>query len=166
MPEGETETGPDFEDVAGLDAVAEERLQSFIEQHGFLSWLGLTVESVERGRVVFTVPYDERLANPAPGSKGTLHGGVTATLVDTVSGFALRTTFENPAEARLTTTDLNVSYLRPARDDLRGTAEVVRAGGSMGVTRVTVESTAPSGEDKPVAVGRTSYRLFRGDGDE
>ena len=136
-------------------------MRGFVERHGYLSWLGLTVEEAERGRVVMSVPYDEKLVNPDPGGTAVVHGGVTATLVDTASGFVLRTTFDDPAEARLTTTDLNVSYLRPATGDLRVEAEVVRAGGSMGVTDVTVASNGPNGESTEVAVGSASYRLFR-----
>ena len=107
--------------------------------------------------LVFGLPFDEKFANLA---SGTVHGGVTATVIDTASGFALRSTFDDPAAARLTTTDLNVRYLRPARDDLRVTAEVVRAGGSIGVTRCEA-TTGHEGERKVVATGGTSYRLFR-----
>ncbi|MFC4449068.1 PaaI family thioesterase [Halorussus aquaticus] len=145
------------------DAAAE--MQAFVDRHGYLSWLGVTVEAVEPGRIVMSVPYEEKLVNPDPDGTPVVHGGIAATLVDTASGFALRTTFEDPAEAALTTTDLNVSYLRPATGDLRAEAEVVRAGGSMGVTEVTVTSERPDdGEEATeVAVGRASYRLFRGE---
>lgn len=136
-------------------------LRAFIEHHGYLSWLGVELETVERGRIVMAVPFDEKLVNPGSEGSGNAHGGVAATLVDTASGFALRTTFDDPGDAALTTTDLNVSYLRPATGDLRAEAEVVRAGGSMGVTEVTVETEDESGESAEVAVGRASYRLFR-----
>lgn len=135
-------------------------LQSFIDEHGYLSWLDLTLETVESGRVRMAVPSDEKLRNPEPGE--TIHGGIAATLIDTASGFALRTTFENPSTARLATTDLDVSYLRPATGDLAVEAEVLRSGETVGVTDVTVES-ANGGEREAVAVGRTSYRLFRGE---
>lgn len=129
-------------------------LQSFIDEHCYLSWLGLRLESIEEGRVRMSVPETEELRNPGPGR--SVHGGIAATLIDTASGFALRTTFEEPADARLATTDLDVSYLRPATGTLMVEAEVLRAGGTTGVTDVTVESDAET-----VAVGRTTYRLFR-----
>ena len=132
-------------------------LEAALREHGLFEWLDLDVEAVEPGRVVFGLPFDEKFANLA---SGTVHGGITATVIDTASGFALRSTFDDPAAARLTTTDLNVRYLRPARDDLRVTAEVVRAGGSIGVTRCEVASEY-EGERKVVATGGTSYRLFR-----
>lgn len=143
-----------------LDDHHTELLSAFIDAHGFLSWLNLTVEELERGRIVMRVPYDEKLVNP--GSEvGSIHGGVAASLIDTASGFALRSTFPDPTTGSLATTDLNVTYLRPATDDLRVEAEVLRAGGSMGFTDTLVTSVAPDGDTRAVAVGRTSYRLFR-----
>jgi len=138
-------------------------LRAFVDRHGYLSWLGATLETVEPGRLAMSVPYDEKLVNPEPEATGAVHGGIAATLVDTASAFALRTTFDDPAGAALTTTELNVSYLRPATGDLFADAEVVRAGGSTGVTRVAVESERPTGERTEVAVGGATYRLFRED---
>jgi uncharacterized protein (TIGR00369 family) len=84
---------------------------------------------------------------------------VTATLVDTASAFALRTAMPDPTTT-IATTDLNVKYVRPATDDVRVTAEAIRVGTSTGVTRVTVTSTTDAGEEKEVAIGATTYRLF------
>lgn len=144
-----------------LSTAERSRLEEIVDEHGLFAWLGLEIEAIEHGRVVLRVPYDEKFTNLVPGGEANVHGGVAATLVDSASGFALRSTFEDPKGAALTTTDLNVSYLRPATDDLTVEADVVRAGGSMGVADATVSSVAPDGEEKPVAVGRTSYRLFR-----
>jgi uncharacterized protein (TIGR00369 family) len=141
------------------DAVVED-VQAVIDNHDFLSWLGVELREFEAGRVVLDLPFDEKLVNIVEGSKGTIHGGVTATLVDTASGFALRTTFENPVEPALTTTDLDINYLRPARSDLRVEAEVVRAGASMGFTDVMVYGFH-DGEEKAVVKGSATYRLFR-----
>lgn len=136
---------------------SDDALAMALREHGLFQWLNLEIETVEPGRVVFGLPFDEKFANLA---SGTVHGGVTATVIDTASGFALRSTFDDPASARLTTTDLNVRYVRPARNDLRVEAEVVRAGGSMGFTESEV-TTMHDGEEKVVATGGTSYRLFR-----
>lgn len=133
-------------------------VQSMIEQHGFMRWLDLQVAAVEEGTAVLTLPYREELGNPMTGS---IHGGLLATLVDTASGMAIQTTFDEIGETGLTTTDMSVSYLRPARSDVRAEASVVRVGGSMAVTEVEVSGVAPDGERKAVVVGTTSYRLFR-----
>ena len=135
-------------------------VQAVIDNHDFLSWLGVDLSSFEQGRVVLELSFDEKLTNIVEGSKGTIHGGVTATLVDTASGFALRTTFDDPTAPALTTTDLDVQYLRPARSDLEVEAEVVRAGKSMGFTNVAVYGFH-DGDRKQVVKGSASYRLFR-----
>lgn len=125
-------------------------------EHGYLSWLDTRVETVEAGRVVLRIPFDEKLTNP--GSPPTIHGGVAATLIDTAGGLAQRTTLENPYAGGVATVNLNVNYLRRATADLVATADVVRSGSTIGVSDVAVES----GDDgEPVAVGQGAYRLFR-----
>lgn len=156
------------DDTADADAKSEafstatlDRMRGFLDDHGYLSWLGVELESASPGRAVMTLPYREELTNPGSQDAPRTHGGIPATLIDTASGFALRTTFDDPARAALTTTDLDVSYLRPATDDLRVECEVVRAGGTVGVTRASVTSVAPDGDRKEVAIGTATYRLFR-----
>jgi len=144
---------------SGTDRETDRRLRESIRENGLFRWLDLDLETVEPGRAVFRVPFDEKFANAG---SGTLHGGITATVIDTASGFALRSTMDEPDDANLTTTDMNVRYVRPARSDIRVVAEVVRAGRSMGVTECEV-TARHEGEQKVVATGGTTYRLFRGE---
>jgi uncharacterized protein (TIGR00369 family) len=146
--------------VSVTDADLEAELRREAENHGLFRLLGLELEAVGDGAATVRVPFDERVTNVANES---MHGGIAATLIDTASGFALRS--QLGAGARLSTTDLNVRYVRPATSDLRAEATVVRAGGSMGVTESTVTGTIPDGTEKTVATGGTTYRLFRGEGD-
>ena len=134
-----------------------ERLAAELERHDLLSWLDVAAVEVEEGRVVLELPFDEKFANVA---SGTVHGGITATVIDTAAGFALRTTFDSPTEAMLTTTDLNTRFVRPATGDVRVEAVVVRAGTTMGVTECEATSVH-DGERKVVATGGATYRLFR-----
>lgn len=134
-----------------------ERLEGELEEHGLFAWMNFDFAVIERGRVVFEIPFEDKFANLY---SGAIHGGVTATAMDTASAFALRSTFEDPVSARLTTTDLDVRYVRPASSDLRVEATVVRAGGTMGYTECEA-TTVHEGERKTVATGGTSYRLFR-----
>lgn len=138
------------------DAVSalERRIES---EHGYLSWLNTSVETVKRGRVVLSIPFDEKLTN-ADG--GTIHGGVAATLIDTAGGVAQRTAFENPLSGGVATVNLTTNYLRPATGDLRAEADVVRSGGSIGVSEMRVTSTT-NGDTTEVVVGQGSFRLFR-----
>ncbi|RQH03448.1 PaaI family thioesterase [Natrarchaeobius oligotrophus] len=144
----------------------EDLVQYFIDEHQeFLSWIGTTVDDVGDGTMTLSVPYDEKLTNTRPsapeGRRPDIHGGVAATLIDTVGGLALRTELEDPFAASIATINLNVNYLRPATGDLAATADVIRAGTSVGVSEITVESTTPDGETREVATGQVAYRIFR-----
>ncbi len=135
-------------------------VQQFIEQnHGYLSWLGVTVDEFTFDSMTLTIPFDEKLTNPT--EPPTMHGGIAATLVDTAGGIALRPHLENPLGGGVATINLNVNYLRRAAGDLTARAEVVRTGGTVGISRVTVESETPDGDTQPVAVGQGAYRLFQ-----
>lgn len=119
-----------------------------------------------------TIPYDEKLTNTV--SPPTIHGGIAATLIDTAGGIALRTMLDDPLAGGVATINLNVNYLRRASGDLTAVAEVVRAGGSVGVSTITVVSTDPEEDsdvaarqspssdwNDAVATGQGAYRLFR-----
>jgi len=138
--------------------------QSLEEDHEFLAWLETSVDNVGDGTMTMSIPYDEKLTNTRPNAtpdeKADLHGGVAATLIDTVGGLSLRTAVDDPFEARIATINLNINYLRPATGDLVATADVIRAGNSVGVTEITVESTTPDGVTKVVAIGQGAYRIF------
>ncbi|MDG5757756.1 PaaI family thioesterase [Natronococcus sp. A-GB1] len=148
-----------------VDDIAE-FLQNYIDEyHEFLSWIGTSVDDVDNGTMTLSIPYDEKLTNIRPHAgedqRPDIHGGIAATLIDTVGGFAIQTQLEKPLSTGVATINLNVNYLRPATGDLEATAEVVRAGSTVGVSEVTVESTTPDGETKAVATGQGSYRIFR-----
>jgi uncharacterized protein (TIGR00369 family) len=131
--------------------------REFLANHGHLQDLGITLEHQEEGRVVLSLPHDDSLVNPG---SAAMQGGVVATLIDHGGGAAIRTVLEEPFETPHATSDLNVTYLRPATGDLTAEAEVVRAGTSMGVVSVDVTADTPVGE-KAVATGRVTLHLQR-----
>lgn len=131
-------------------------LRERLESNAFHATRGFTIEAAEPGRVVLAMPIDESLTN----FDDALHGGALASLVDTASALAIRTTFADPLGPQLATTDLSVTYVRPARSDVRGEATIVRVGGSLAVAAVEITGVAPDGERKTVATGRTTYRIL------
>lgn len=137
-------------------AVDAETLQARVRSNEFHDRRGFSVDAAEPGRVVVSMPRRDDLTN----FSGDVHGGVLASLVDTASALAIRSTFEDPWTPGLATTDLSVTYVRPARSTVRAEAEVVRVGGSLAVSTVEVTGVAPDGERKVVATGRTTYRVF------
>jgi uncharacterized protein (TIGR00369 family) len=125
-----------------------------VAETGLLSWLGVFIESESEGRAVLGLPHRAELTNP---NGDTLHGGVLATLLDNAAGTALRTVLEDPETALYATTEMNLSYLRPATGDLRAEAQVRRHGRSLVVIEVDIDSERDPGEWTTVAVGRASY---------
>jgi len=86
---------------------------------------------------------------------GILHGGVTATLIDTAMAFAVRTRID--PDAATATIDLTVHYLRPHLEGpLRCTAKVVRAGRR--IFSVSADVTAET-NGKLIATGLSTYTI-------
>lgn len=104
-----------------------------------LETLGLAVESVEEGRVVFSTVPAEFQYNPI----GTVHGGVLATLADSAMGCAVHTTL--PAGAGYTTLELKVNFLRPVTLEsgpLRCEGTVIHAGSRVALAEARVTGLA------------------------
>lgn len=117
--------------------------------------LGFEIVSVEEGEVVFTVTPAEYLYNPI----GVVHGGVAATLVDTVTGCAVHSTL--PAGTGYTSLDLSVKYLRPLTADtgpVRGIGRVI----SKGRRTALAEGELRDAADRLLAHGTSSCMLFPG----
>jgi len=68
--------------------------------------LGFTIDEVDPGRVVFSVVPGEHLLNP----NAVLHGGVAASMIDTVTGCAV--TSQLPTGSTCATLQLAVNFVR------------------------------------------------------
>jgi uncharacterized protein (TIGR00369 family) len=101
--------------------------------------LGFEPVEVEEGRVVFAAEPSERHYNPI----GMVHGGLAATLIDTVTGCAVHSTL--PAGTGYTTTDLQVCYVRAITRD---TGRIVCEGTVVhrGRTMATAEARITAGD--------------------
>jgi len=100
-----------------------------------MATLGAGVESVEQGRVVFTMTPAEYHYNPI----GSVHGGVYATLLDSACGCAVQSTL--PAGVGYTSLDLSVRFLRPMTSDtgpVRCEGVVVSAGRRVVLARASI----------------------------
>ncbi len=92
--------------------------------------LGITLNSVEEGVVRMQLEAGEYLYNPI----GTVHGGVLATVLDSVMGCAVHSTL--PLGRGYTTLEIKVNYIRAVTDAVGSvTAEgrVVHVGRTTGV---------------------------------
>ena len=92
----------------------------------------------EKGRMVFEVKADERHINPF----GGIHGGFSATVMDTVTGCAVHTMLD--AGVAYATVDLNVKMLKPIPGDTTLIAEgkIINLSKSLGVSEGTLKDKA------------------------
>jgi uncharacterized protein (TIGR00369 family) len=118
-----------------------------------LSALGMDIESVEEGSVAFSMHAEEWMCNPA----GVIHGGMTATLLDTVLTLAIMTKI--PAGSSAQTIDMNVHYVRP----ILPTGEKIVAEGKavhVGSTIGTAEARVHNAAGKLVAHGTATLAII------
>lgn len=128
----------------------------FLEQIPFNRVLGIQIVEIERGRAVFSVPYRPELVGDP--SRPALHGGVISAVADTCGGCAVWSAIRN--EDRVSTIDLRVDYLRPARlEELRCVGEVLRVGNRVGVANVSLFH--PTSSDEILAEVKGVYSVRR-----
>jgi len=116
---------------SGLDLLLDLR-QRGPGAEGVGGLLDMRLDHVEPGRVTFTLRTRPTFANPM----GTLHGGITATLLDSAMACAVMS--QLPPGVDSTTVDLSVTYLRPVSADgraLRAEGEVVHVGRTIATAR-------------------------------
>jgi uncharacterized protein (TIGR00369 family) len=115
--------------------------------------LGYDVAEAESGRVVITlVPTDAHL-NPA----GTVHGGLTATLLDSCMGLAIQSTLERGVSQ--TTLEFKISLVRPITPEtgeVRAEGKVLSCGRRVG----TAEGRVVDGKGRLLAHGTTTCLIF------
>jgi uncharacterized protein (TIGR00369 family) len=115
--------------------------------------LGYDVVEVSPGRVVVTAsPHGEHL-NPA----GTVHGGFTATLLDSCMGLAVWSTIEKGFGS--TTLEFKISFVRPILPDagqIRAEGIVITAGRRIG----TAEGRLTDRTGRLLAHGTTTCLIF------
>lgn len=114
----------------------------------FAKLIGMRLVDIRPNEAVIKVEMRDELQQPS----GVLHGGVTATLIDTAMAFAVRT---HLADHEFTATiDLTVHYLRPHTvGTVTCTAKVVRAGKRI----FTVSAEVENENGKLVATGLSTY---------
>lgn len=115
--------------------------------------LGMHFDVIDEGRVVISAPTRPDFSNP----QGTTHGGIHATLLDSVMGCAVHTRL--PAGLGYTTLELKVNYVRPVGltgHTLRAEGEVIH----LGRRTATAEGRIYDENDKLVAHATTTCLII------
>lgn len=136
------------------------QLKRFWEESSpFQKLIGVEVAELEPGRAVLRVPLKPALWGDP--KREALHGGVTATIIDSAGGLACFSKFTSPEE-RAATIDLRTDYLLPVLGEgvLRCEGVLVRMGGRVAVSRM--RAWLEGDEDRVVASGTGVYHVVRG----
>ena len=115
--------------------------------------LGYDVTEAARGRVVVTAKPGDNHLNPA----GTVHGGFSATLLDSCMGLAVQSTLDKGVSS--TTLEFKISLLRPITPEtgeIRAEGVVLTTGRRVG----TAEGRITDGAGRLLAHGTTTCLIF------
>jgi uncharacterized protein (TIGR00369 family) len=115
--------------------------------------LGYDVAEAESGRVVITVDPTDAHLNPW----GTVHGGLTATILDSCMGLAIQSTLEKGISS--TTLEFKISLVRtitPETGQIRAEGKVLNCGRRVG----TAEGRITDTKGRLLAHGTTTCLIF------
>jgi uncharacterized protein (TIGR00369 family) len=125
-----------------------QRIHDAFAKLPFARLLGIEVQDLQRGWATLAIDLRHELLQ----NHGIVHGGVTASLIDTASAFAILTMLE--PDQSTTTVDLTIHYLRPLNQGrITASARVLRAGRRVIVASVEVLDP----DEKLAATAITTY---------
>jgi uncharacterized protein (TIGR00369 family) len=117
----------------------------------FYAYVGATLERLENGDAVLRLVPRPELAN----TKGDLHGGIIASLIDMALSQAVRSGYDSSCNTA--TVALNINYLATARGEVRAHAKLVRAG----TTIAYAEAEVTGANGAVIARATATYRIIR-----
>jgi uncharacterized protein (TIGR00369 family) len=116
--------------------------------------LGYDVTEAQSGRVVIAATPNGAHLNPA----GTVHGGLSATLLDSCMGLAIQSTLDRGVSS--TTLEFKISLLRPITPEtglITAEGRVLNCGRRIG----TAEGRITDGQGRLLAHGTTTCLIFQ-----
>lgn len=131
-------------------AVTLDQLQDYCNRIPFNSALGIQVTAIEADGACLLMPWQEMLGGSR--SRGHMHGGVIATLIDATCGLTLVAFTGRGAP----TVDMRVDFHRGVTPgELRGRGKLLRLGRTLAVLDAEVHDSA----NKLVASGRAVFSV-------
>jgi acyl-CoA thioesterase len=125
-----------------------EKAREVFSKVPFIRLIGMELADLKDGEATVKLKMRDELRQP----HGLLHGGATASVIDTAMAFAVVTKLSK--EEKASTVDLNVYYLRPVKDgEITCTAKIVKAGKRL----LTVSAEVFNDEGKLIATSLSTY---------
>jgi uncharacterized protein (TIGR00369 family) len=139
-------------DMTGLEFV-QGLVSGMLPLNTMAQTLGYDVIEAAKGRVVVAIDPTDAHLNPS----GTVHGGLTATLLDTCMGLAVRSMLDKGLGQ--TTVEFKISLLRPITVEtgrIRAEGTVLNCGRRIG----TAEGRVTDAQGRLLAHGTTTCLIF------
>lgn len=132
-----------------------ELIIQFVEQAiPFNALIGLKVILYETGDVITKIPFKQELIGDP--TRPAIHGGVMSTLLDATGGLVVFS--EVGISGRISTVDLRIDYLRPAKpEDILCHAKIQRLGKRLAV--VSADIYHDGHKHEPVAIGNAVFNI-------
>jgi uncharacterized protein (TIGR00369 family) len=116
----------------------------------FYEHLGLKLDALADGRSAISLPFQKHFSN----TRGEVHGGAVAALVDAAMSQAVRSTIA--LGAAVATISMNLNYLAPAHGELTCKGAVVRGGKSIAFAEAEVTDE----RGNPVCRATATFRVL------
>jgi acyl-CoA thioesterase len=134
--------------MSEIEASLLEKAQAVFREIPYIKLLGMELVNLKTSEAVVRLKMRDELRQP----HGLLHGGATASVIDTAMAFAVITVLGKDEKA--STVDLTVHYLRPVIDEtITCTARVVKAGRRL----LTISADVFNDKEKLIATSLSTY---------
>ncbi len=134
--------------MKNFDEALVQRAREIFNTVPFIQLIGMELVKIQAGETTIRLKMRDALRQP----HGLLHGGATASVIDTATAFAVVSVLADGEKA--STVDLTVHYLRPVFEGkIVCTARIVRAGKRL----LTVSAEVVNNEGKLIATALSTY---------
>ncbi len=131
-----------------LSAEQKQLAHEIFKKVPYIKLIGMELIDIKHGEATLKLKMRDDLRQPY----GLLHGGATASLIDTATAFALVSVLKK--EEKTATVDLTIHYLRPVTEgSIKCLAKVVKAGRRLS----TVSAEVFDDNEKLIATALTTY---------
>ena len=130
-----------------LDTQEIESMMQRINSVPITDTLNMQIIRLDKGECEAHVPREKKW----DGIFETFHGGLLATIADSITCWAILTKIGS--ERKVATTDFNIRFLRPCKTDVKCVAKVIKAGRVLSLAEAEIYDM----DDKLVAVSQVNY---------
>lgn len=135
-------------EIREIGEIEKQKAREVFSKVPYLKLIGMKLVDLKPGEAIVKLEMRDELRQP----QGLLHGGATASVIDTAMAFAVVTRLAENETA--STVDLNVYYLRPVtKGAIVCTAKIVKAGKRL----LTVSAEVFNDEEKLIATALSTY---------